>query len=214
MYESKYGTNKPSWVSVSQVYVLYPCNYDNKMVFDFDFWLWRICILYSDLNASLTIWRSMYYSFHEYVQGFVFLFCFIVVVMHLYVISCSHSGLWPFWSVAVSVCGRFGLWPFRSVDFRFVAVPVCGRFGLWPSRFVAISVVAVSVCSRHDLLLNWIFNLFKHEISLSVGGIVFVLLYLMWDAAITLFSLQIWFETNDLEIWIKMHLRYKTFNIH
>ena len=37
MYESKYGTNKPSWVSVSQVYVLYPCNYDNKMIFDFDF---------------------------------------------------------------------------------------------------------------------------------------------------------------------------------
>ena len=36
MYESKYGTNKPSWVSVSQVYVLYPCNYDNKMIFDFD----------------------------------------------------------------------------------------------------------------------------------------------------------------------------------
>ena len=37
MYESKYGTNKPSWVLVSQVYVLYPCNYDNKMIFDFDF---------------------------------------------------------------------------------------------------------------------------------------------------------------------------------
>ena len=170
--------------------------------------------LYSDLNASLTIWRRMCYSFHEYVQGFVFLFCFIVVVMHLDMISCGHSGLWLF-----LVCGHFGLWPFRlwpfrSVDFRFVAVPVCGRFGLWPSRFVAVSVVAVSVCSSHDLLLNWIIDLFKHEISLSVGGIVFVLLYLMWDAAITLFSLQIWFETTDLEIWIKMHLRYKTCNIH
>ena len=32
MYESKYGTNKPSRVSVSQMYVLYSCNYDNKMI--------------------------------------------------------------------------------------------------------------------------------------------------------------------------------------
>ena len=40
------GTNKPSWVSVSQVYVtlLYPCNYDNKMIFDFDFWRPWICV--------------------------------------------------------------------------------------------------------------------------------------------------------------------------
>ena len=32
MYESTYGTNKPSWFSVSQIYVLYPCNYDNEMI--------------------------------------------------------------------------------------------------------------------------------------------------------------------------------------
>ena len=37
IYELKYGTNKPSWVSVSQIYVLYPCNYDNKIILT---WLW------------------------------------------------------------------------------------------------------------------------------------------------------------------------------
>ena len=39
MYESKYGTNKPSWVSISQVYVLHPCNYDYKMILTWlDLW--------------------------------------------------------------------------------------------------------------------------------------------------------------------------------
>ena len=36
--ESKYGINKPSRVSVSQIYVSYSCNYDDKMILT---WLYK-----------------------------------------------------------------------------------------------------------------------------------------------------------------------------
>ena len=51
MYESKYETNKASRNSVSQIYVLYSCNYDNKMILTFNF----------DLTSS--IYRYVLYLF-------------------------------------------------------------------------------------------------------------------------------------------------------
>ena len=67
------------------------------------------------------------------------------------IISCGHSGLWPFWFVAVSVCGllfvvfsvcgRFGLQSFRF--FGHLAVSACGHFGLWPFRLWPFRFVAV-----------------------------------------------------------------------
>ena len=38
VHESKYGTNKPSWVSPPQIYVIYPCNYDNRMTLTWLYW--------------------------------------------------------------------------------------------------------------------------------------------------------------------------------
>ena len=61
MYESKYGTNKPSRVSVSQRYVLYSCNYDNKMILTLTLTLTLIveCIhFHKNIHPNITKRRS------------------------------------------------------------------------------------------------------------------------------------------------------------
>ena len=57
MYESKYGTNKPSRVSVSQMYVLYSCNYDNKMILTLTLTLTKSEFL-SSLNSVSRFYRK------------------------------------------------------------------------------------------------------------------------------------------------------------
>ena len=74
------------------------------------------------------------------------------------IILCGHSGLWPFWFVAVSVRGLLGSWPFR-----FVAVPVCGCFGccrfglwpLWPSTWYILCKAAIGLRELSAMKKKW-----------------------------------------------------------
>ena len=46
MYKSKDGTNKPNRVSISQLYVLYSCNYDNEII------LTLTCLMFFSGNVA------------------------------------------------------------------------------------------------------------------------------------------------------------------